>query len=373
MKSNAVTIGSHKLRVFQRNGRWYVDLRLIKRRVWRSFGPASKSWPTVRREIEAWLADCEERGWGGGTPQSPTVAESATVGEVLRAYREMGESGLIRASTVRGGSWSLRELARAVPGAGDPDNVRLDQITNEVVVGWQRTWLREPGIGRAISGQSIARQARAVFSRRCLQAYAASPELVGRIPFDMPARFHLVWPRVRAEYHPVAQELVAKAIREVAEQPIELQLAFWLAYGAGLRANEIVSVKVGDLVCENDNWWVHNVRGKNGELTSQLVLDDAAERLAAVWPRGRHPSYHAMTSPNVIRRLNAWLRKLGWTSRKATHELRSLAICRAAERFGIDGAVLFARHADPKLTWTHYGRYLKLSGLPGNNGALIAK
>jgi integrase len=263
---------------------------------------------------------------------------------------------------------TARNNARCVTwifGAADPPAKR--ERLRPLVLRWQRAWLKRAPAGdrealarAVVSGQSICRQAASVFTRRLVEAYQSEG---WRVEPDLRTVFLLDWPRARLAYRPVDAEVFQAAWTAAAGWPADVRLAFYLALGGGLRASELLRLRTDQLRERDGRVWLAGVPGKDGGLADQPLLAPCDALVAALWPR-KAPG-RVFTAANVIRRLNGRLRAIGWGSAKGVHELRSLAICRAGTLWGLDGARLFARHADPRMTWAKYGRYLALFGAHG--------
>jgi integrase len=280
--------------------------------------------------------------------------------EVLARYIELAV-GRVAARTARNNArcatWIFGE-------ANSP--VKRDRL-RPLVLRWQRAWLKRAlagdraALARAVvSGQSICRQAASVFTWRLVEAYQAGG---WRVEADLRTVFLLDWPRARLAYRPVDAETLHAAWRAAPDWPADVRLAFYLALGAGLRASELLRLRTDQLRERDGRVWLAGVPGKDGGEADQPLLAPCDALVAALWPRERSGS--VFTAANVIRRLNGRLRAIGWGSAKGVHELRSLAICRAGALWGLDGARLFARHADPRMTWQKYGRYLNLFAANG--------
>lgn len=235
-----------------------------------------------------------------------------------------------------------------------------------IVLRWQENWIKRarPGdresLARVVgSGRSICAQAGSIFAPRWIERYAAAGMRID----DGSARvFRLTWPRAVVAYHPIGAGELQTAWQACAGWRHDERLAFLLALGSGLRASELLGLTVGQLVQRDGVIALRGVSGKGGELCDQPMLEPCGRMVLELWPHHLPATRPVFASASVVRRLNRRLRQCGWKSSHGCHELRSLAICRAATLWGLEGARLFARHTNPALTWTRYGRYLTLFG-----------
>ncbi len=284
---------------------------------------------------------------------------TATLGEVLDLWRDLA-GRVLQPATVRRCAQCVERIF------GDrPDLVCRSGVLRPAVRRWQDEWLarargRETTVlARVIgSGRSMARQAAAVFAPRWCERYRDHGL---RLDDGLAGVFRLVWPRAVVEYHPIDPAALHAAWEAQRQWPVEVRLAFALALGAGLRASELLRLRRGQLATDGERVVIRGVRGKGGLVCDQPVLEPCGRLIKALWPAGEADA-PVFGSADVVRRLNGRLRGVGWASRHVCHELRALAICRAAELWGLEGARLFARHSNPSLTWQRYGRYFALFG-----------
>ena len=61
----------------------------------------------------------------------------------------------------------------------------------------------------------------------------------------------------------------------------------------------------------------------------------------------------------VIKRVNKWMRDIGWETRHTLHELRAFYLRELRKKYGLE----VAGHSDLRVTRTHYTGALDLSGI----------
>jgi integrase len=156
-------------------------------------------------------------------------------------------------------------------------------------------------------------------------------------------------------------------------------VACWLAIGFGLRRSEAACVR-RDWFRQIDGRWHIEIRAvadaldatterpvtKNGQVRPLIPCANGAwERLAPFIQDATQPidSYliagtGTYRREHLFREISLWLRRHGWQTQKAYHELRAWAGCQVGMAFGFDVASQWLRHGSIVTTQQFYGRYL---------------
>ena len=138
----------------------------------------------------------------------------------------------------------------------------------------------------------------------------------------------------------------------------EAYKAFKIAYGTGLRCNEIRSLKWEDIGDETENYKITLEETKNG---NERVNEYLGERLfLELWKMKSDPVYVIGGGPEYRRHhlgkdVAAYFRSKGWTRNQCLHELRKYFGCMLARETGDLVEVMHALgHADPQTTADYY-------------------
>lgn len=287
----------------RRGRRWHaeVDVR----------GIAQHASFATKAEAAAWAVDVERRIRAG---QGVSVLGKTLEDALLRYVEE-------ESPHKAGERW---ERNRALHFCRDPiAKLRLDLLTPEVLLAWQRRRLAE------VSGGTIRRD-RALLSAVLRQAVRvwkwlpASPLADVPLPADNPARNRLVTEDELARlWHVAGPDLRTASARVVA--------AFAFAIETGMRGGEICALARADVVL--DRAYVHVRRSKNGDAREVALSGRARALLEAVLALGLDPVWGMTQS-----RKDALFRKLRGKAGIAGlhfHDSRHAAITRLAKRLQV--------------------------------------
>jgi hypothetical protein len=362
---------------------WYIRLHRNGKDEWLNLGTH------VKAMAEQIARDMLRNERNGRIDESRDVlrqrkpANCVSIGQIVEACLKSvgGPSKATRADYI----WALRKLIETVQGKTPawtthsveiltPDFVYkyrtaiLDQLEEEEAdeLDSQRT-LR--------TGNSVLRQARAVFSPALLEYYRIQAEL--QLPdlngFRSAPGFRGT---VKKDYQRPADSLIEKTFAELEasrDTHPDRYKACWLALGFGLRKGEIAAaqtdwiVPVGGRihlelrsVIQKDG--TESLITKNGQAAPRIpVANGAWEKLQARPSLGAYfiggcKSYRI---DDIFREVNSWLRSLGWQTQKGIHELRAYAGCQVIMRDGLLAGSHWLRHERVETTQKFYGRYVQ--------------
>jgi integrase len=219
------------------------------------------------------------------------------------------------------------------------------------------------------------RQARSIFAMRMLEHYRHDKqwELPALDPFREAPGFGT---RKTIAYQRPDDGIVDRCLAELeatkASEP-ERYLICWLAITFGLRKSEIAAARSDWFVMRNGRMHIE-IRGvedkkwsrdytKNGEIMPSTPA--ALGGWAKIGPMitAMAPGVYLIKGSRsyrtdiAFRKVNLWLRKVGWQTSKAIHELRKLAGSEVIMSSGIYAASQFLRHGNISTTQKYYGRY----------------
>jgi integrase len=283
--------------------------------------------------------------------------------------------------------WSLQKMVEMVHGkAKEWDSHPVEILKEDFVYNYRQAVLQEIEEEEADdleaqrtmrSGNSIIRQARAMFNPGALEYYrlTAKLELPDLSAFRTSPGFKGA---TKKEWNCPSDALIQQTLQELEQtrdsHPDRYKVC-WLALGFGLRKGEIAAARTD---------WVMTIEGrvnlelrsvvrkdgsespvtKNGQAAPRIpVANGAWERLARL---KKQPQGHFIEggkqyrTDDVFRETNAWLRGLGWQTQKGIHELRAYAGCQVINRNGLLAASQWLRHGEIATTQKFYGRYAEI-------------
>lgn len=287
----------------RRGKRWHAEVRVRGVHSCRSFA--------TKAEAQAWAVDVERRIRAG---EGVSVA-GKTLEDLLLRYADE------ESPHKSGGDW---EATRVLHFCRDPiAKVRLDQLTPEVLLAWQRRRLAE------VSGGTIRRD-RALLSAALRQAVRvwkwlpASPLPDVPLPPDNPSRNRLVSDEELARlWHVAGKDLRTASARVVA--------AFAFAVETGMRGGEIIALQPADVFAERS--FVRVRKSKNGDGREVALSARAAELLRGVLALKLDPIWGLTQSRKdaLFRKVRAKAGIVGLNF----HDSRHAAITRLARRMPV--------------------------------------
>lgn len=170
-------------------------------------------------------------------------------------------------------------------------------------------------------------------------------------------------PSPSSHYNPPGSEVIEATLANfqklACDNDPELQRAVWLALAFGLRRSEIVRLKRKHVIHEEGRWLIDSkLITKNGEhLASVPGIHEPPQQILD-WLNESQPDRKFVLSDQVFRRCAAWMRRLGWQTIHAIHELRAYSGSQVARRHDIYTASRWLRHSSVTVTERCYARYL---------------
>jgi integrase len=208
------------------------------------------------------------------------------------------------------------------------------------------------------SSRSVVNQARAVFKRdKPLRNKYAERKIILPQCVDDFLTCPLLGKKIKKEYLAPASEVVEAAFADI-DKFLKLDpniwLAFWLAVGAGLRRGEIRAVRWEHVIQRGEAMWISGGIGKDGEKIEVPIQARAWEQLKTM----RRESGPILIERGLswARRINFWMKSLGWNTQKKLHELRAYIGSLIYQKNPV-AAMKFMRHKSIAITEKYYCRY----------------
>jgi integrase len=294
----------------------------------------------------------------------------SSLAQILELYPQIAQ---VSSETIYHNTLAIRWLIEVATGQDlQPDAFPLSSLTAELIGQFQRNTVtkyqeqaakseaaqREARERALRTTRSVIRQARSLFTKKrsLVDGYARHgvtvPDLTGFMTTPIEGRV------TKTEYHPPPDSVVEQAmtdIHKLVSTDPNVYTAFWLAIGAGLRRSEIRQMKWEYFVERNGITWISGGIGKDGEKIQVPIQTRAMEALAIV----RQTTGRCLGEETGLywaRRLNYWMRNLGWNTQKKMHELRSY-IGSLIYRQDPLAAMRFLRHKTILQTERFYVRY----------------
>ena len=336
-----------------------------------------------QRAVEKFIKPAKAGQWAViAPPKAPT--EYARLGAVLACYQELCV-GRTPPLTVRNNRNSFRLLVRRGKGDDGMTDAAVDALPASVLTGTLvsdfEDWMARQAVaqGRELQSNkrtvtSYLRHARSLFKRSVLPRYAEKgvklPDVSGFMQRAV-ERAHTVEPL------PPSDELVKATLDAVpalraADRPAYIA---WLLGLSSLRRGEIGKMKWDWLQKVNNNPVIrlpgNQQKGKLDKLVpidsrvAQELEDYKPQRVLGLNPEeetyvlpspnlGQGGPHCRLRAQNVFKRVNKWMRSLGWTTNHTLHEMRRLAGILFMRQHGLDKTQPFMRHADRRTTQNSY-------------------
>lgn len=297
---------------------------------------------------------------------------ASSLGKVLEVYRKIHG---IKARSARNNELAILLIVRRCLGKDfDPRLISLTYLEKSLPYRFQDITaadycagltddgaLREARERAFRSSRSTLNQARSLFSRRPEHDLIERYKQAGLHIPDCVKDFMTVKLRgklVKSDYHPPGDDVIQKTfdrITEVERFDLNLFKAFWLDVGAGLRRSEIGRVDWSHCIERDGFVWISGGIGKDGERI-EVPIQDRAWSALKIHRKPRGPIIEG-EKLEWSKRLNNWMRCLGWETEKKMHELRAYVGSLIYQKDPL-AAKKFMRHktiAVTELFYVHYG------------------
>jgi integrase len=361
--------------LFERDGRYYVYCQFQRKRYSRLIANISEiGQGDAARRAAKMVKMIKEARWMAldGVLTRRTVVYS-TLDTLFTAYRNVAHRrGNPAADTVERNILALKLILSKALGREVSEATESDILSDKILADYAKHALEDKaGIDRDRAQRSIVsfiRQARSIFSKKMRfdPEYKALtlPNLDGFMTY-MPveaAKYQYEMPP-ESLYKPTLE-----AARKLKDSKPHLYMVHLLVYDLGLRANEAA--------CSRWNWIEHE-DGPAGKTWRMSVKDRPEEDFHVKGRSGSVPvpakvlehlqAGHREGDPYIVpggtntarrdliqREYSAWLRKIGWKTQKAAHEMRKLRGCFWRHKYGLDRAHDWLRHSSYQTTLDYY-------------------
>lgn len=317
------------------------------------------------------VTDLEQDRWDR-LYQLRTRRELATLGEVIARYEQATDLQLTPRSQ-RENVNSLRRVIRRATGHDNCDALSISTLDAALARKYLRLTLEAAGPGEldrdtaAVTANSTLTQARSVFSKRARRKGIYDGLNLGSTLTEFLEADKLTT-LPRDNYLPPDPALIGKLWTEAealrATDP-EVWLAFYIASMTGLRRGEIIAGRWRWLTDSTVTTPVENdfVPKSGRARTLPVVPDVRREALAVASAAGFDTSPDAHWLPGTVghkeaafARLGKWMKSLGWTRKRKSHELRAMFGTVLCQQSGPYAAQLALGHQDLKTTTRYAAR-----------------
>ncbi len=334
-------------------------------------------WEKTLATYKPWTAKAEQR------TEFPTVGEflqqvqavsdlkPGTFAIYARKFRRLvaGVAGIVgtkeRFDYVNGGHQHWRQKV---------DGVRLAALTQEKIQGWKVEFLKKASGNPLLQRRAVSTVASLIRSGKALFAKGVTQHLSLRLPTPLPFDGIMAGGtgnhRYKSEIN--AGIVLQQANRDLRASEPELFKIVLLAIATGLRRDEIDT-----LTWKQIDWNRHVIRVETNEYTkaksegSEAEIDADPELLdffkgefatsqsefvisSGIAPRPHISTYHHYRCNRLFKKVNAWLRGKGVTSRNPLHVLRKEFGSLICAQAGIFAASVALRHKNINLTRDYY-------------------
>ena len=361
--------------LWMRGGKFYLRLTRNGKPLWKSLRTTSK--PTALERAKKELDTLEKNDW---KPTAKVVApqRTATLGEILAAFRSGGAQTLLSPRTIRQYAGSFEEVVATATGKEYNPATSSDFLTEELVRKYMaacRAIDPETSAPRRPdhSIQSSLTQARCVLQENFSDIYRhlQMPDLTG---FRAKKRFKK---QIVAGFVPLDRQTVLD-MEAAAHRLWEIRESVWIPYAmmsvVGLRNGEVEKAKWSDF----EERAVYGLDGKAKLVRTFRVRADYEEAVTGeievpddFWAK-LLPYKEAATTEYVCpgknkteraqvceRNINRFVERFIQGREKVSYELRKWAGSIVATKHGIYAAQRFLRHKSVTTTERYYATYLK--------------
>jgi len=323
---------------------------------------------------------------------APPVPKS-TIGQLLATYRQIS-AGKLPERTIHNNSVALRLVVRRGLGQDSMTDAEVEAkpaavLTGKLVAGYEEL-MHERGKAAGRNPEatkrtvaSYLRHARSLFKRTALPRYA---ELGVELP-DMSGFMDRATERAAViDRVPVDDKVISKTMAAAPKLKLEDPAAYmaWMLGFSSLRRSEVSRMQWTWLTRINGQPHIRIPVNSKGRREALIPIDERLwgelEEYRKTRQRGVDPEEEAFVIPsprlgaasgatvrlrgqNVFRRVNQWMRRLGWTTNHTLHEMRALILSRVRDEHGLDVAQAFGRHRDQRTTQQSYVGIRSLQGV----------
>ena len=287
----------------------------------------------------------------------------------------------ISAATVHHNLNALKNIIAAVGPVPSPGGATCSILTADLLETYKSRRLDSAGADQLaqrtakITANSTLRQARSLFAKKLGSDFYANLRLPDLTKFMAVRQFEVTKLRFRRPAQDLIDQTRAHALLLRRMDPAAY-LVYLLAAGAGLRKDEIAHARLHWLEQGPDGQtWIRiqteaefspkNHRERRVPLSPEAAA--AIQELTTPAPDPTNPQ-SAIRNPqsyilpgsmtertdHVFRRHSAWLRNLGWTTKKTTHQLRKLYGDEVVRQAGIRAGQCLLGHAQVTTTEEYY-------------------
>jgi integrase len=300
---------------------------------------------------------------------------TSTLGEVFAVYRQIS-TGKIPDRTVHCNLVAMRLIVRRGLGNDSMADHEVEAkpasvLTGKLVAAYEdhvHKAAKRAGRDPESTKRTVAsylRHARSLFKKTALPRYG---ELGITLPDLSEFMNRAVERAVVLERVPVDDKVISRTMAAAAELRLADPAAYiaWSLGFSSLRRGEVSRMQ----------WsWLTRINGAPideglwAELEAyrkvrQVGHDTEEESYVIPSPRiGQGGPGARLRGQNVFRRVNQWMRKLGWTTNHTLHEMRALMLSRIRDDHGLDVAQAFGRHRDQRTTQQSYVGVKSLQGV----------
>ena len=369
-------------RIRARQAPWQIDVIIRGKRIQRSLDTNNVD-AAILRASATYIRPARAGSWEA--VQNAKLRRShPSLGQVFEAYRKIS-TGDIEVHTITQNLSAMRLVVRRGLGNESLADSQVEEkstavLTGQLVIDFE-SWMKEAAV---VSGSDVEsskrtvaaylRHARSLFKESNMAKYK-------RVGLELPDLQEFMNEKTakaaKLRRIPADDTLMAKtfdAAQKLREADRTAYIA-WLLALQSMRRGEIRWIRWNWVKQINGRWMVLVPKevAKSGEdrvipldarvkeeldqfkLSRCVGLDPESEDFIIPSPRhGRGGPGAVDRGEKVFRRVDAWMRSLGWTTNHTMHEMRAFYLSMVRDLFGLDSAQAVAGHSDQRTTQGHY-------------------
>jgi len=362
-----------------REGAWYLDTIIRGHRIARSL-ETNDAAVAKERAINNYISLARADRWEE-ISSNKARQDFATIGALLACYREVA-NGLISKDTIHHNIGSFHAVVRrAALGKEKATDEEVDALSTAILTGRLvadfEEWMTKLAIQqnrnlesnkRTVKG--YLRQMRSVFNKDLIQRY---PEKGIKLPDLTEFMERRTAKPARVVKVPPPDGLLDRTC-EAALKLKETDHAAYIAWLLGfysLRRGEIDKMQYSWLVQVDGQWCVRVPLTSKSKAFRDVPIDPMVVKELKEWrdsrpqqsdedflfpapPVLRTNARRRIRCDGLFKRVNEFMRGLGWTGRQTLHALRAEYLRRIRRRFGLDAAQAIGGHSDSRTTEDSY-------------------